>query len=158
MWPTIPVGKADFERTAARLPGLRVVSFSSKTDGERVINRVKLEFSEPQALAGFLDAGGQGARFSREDGKNRLILRLGSAGGQGDSELAELIAAVSQGYALDLEFELPGRGELLIFDGNGRQLDVPPAGSTGIRGRKLRFSAPMADFLSAPEFTLEIRW
>jgi hypothetical protein len=104
-WQTVPVGRADFERTLARLPGMRLVSFSAgeESDGADTVNRAELEFKNIETLLAFLDAPGTGASFTRENGVNRLSLTLLEAGGTGaDPDLLALLREVSRPYELRL--------------------------------------------------------
>jgi hypothetical protein len=156
--PPLPVGRADFERTAARIEGLRLRSFSTgEKDGEKTV-KAALDFSDLNALAAFLDALGQGARFSQEQGR-RLSLTLGGGLENRDRELLDLIREISRGYSLDLTITLPSGGTLTLLDRNGRAIAAPPAGTAVLEGRKFRFSAPLGDLLTAPEKTvLELSW
>jgi hypothetical protein len=157
--PPVPVGRMDFERTAARIDGLHLRSFRSRTDKEDTVNTVQLDFADTGALVRFLDASGQRARLSRENGKQRLSLIMGGNSAGTDPDLRDLIAQAGEGYSVAIGFNLPGNAELTVLDGNGKPLAVPPAGTVRAQGRDLGFSIPLADFVSSPEpFTLEIRW
>ncbi|GHV30796.1 hypothetical protein AGMMS4952_18330 [Spirochaetia bacterium] len=161
-WPPLPVGKADFERTVARIPGLSLHSFTTKTAGQDIVNQVKLSFSSTEALVHLLNgsAGGSGQRASlvREGNRNRLTLGW-SGGGDTDPELLSLLGAAMEGYILEFGLTLPQTPELRILDGNGRARETPPAGTVTVQGKRAGFSVPMAGLLSSPEpFTLEILW
>jgi hypothetical protein len=43
-WPTIPVGRADWERTVERFPGLSLVSFSRREGNKDTVYNVRLDF------------------------------------------------------------------------------------------------------------------
>jgi hypothetical protein len=152
--PPLPVGRADFERTAARIEGLRLRSYSAgEKDGEKTV-KAALDFSNLAALTIFLDALGQGARLSREQGR-RLSLTLGGGLEGQDREFLDLVRELSGDAALDLHFTLPAEGTLTLRDREGRLL--PPTGSAVTEGRKLRFSSPLGDLLAA-QVSLEISW
>jgi hypothetical protein len=178
-WPSLPVGKADIERTLARIPGLSLRSFTTKTTGKDIVNQVKLDFTGLEALVHFLNgsvgdtgsygdtgaagdtgsAGGQRASLARDGGKNRLTLAFGGSGGGTDPELLALLTTAMEGYVLDFGLTLPRAPELRILDGNGGLRETPPAGIVNLRGNRAGFSAPMAELLSAKEpVTLEILW
>ena len=54
-WQIIPAGRPDMERTVARIPGMKLASFSS-TEGEKeIVNKAELEFKDTEALLAFLD-------------------------------------------------------------------------------------------------------
>jgi hypothetical protein len=165
-WPTVPVGKADFQRTIDRIKGVRLVSFSSKNSGDDVVYTAKIEFSDMEGLAAFLDASGQRAVLSRENGSSALSLTLAvpsdaSSGGNAalDPELLALASDALAGYAYVLNFTLPSAPSFAFFNGAGVKLDTPSVGALKIEGNKLGFSASMADLLSVKErLILEIRW
>jgi hypothetical protein len=149
-WPSVPVGKADFERTVARVEGLSLNSFTTKTTGKDVINQVKLDFANLEALIRFLDASGQRASLAQEGGRNRLSLDFSGGGRNADPELLALLASAMEGYSLDFGITLPQEPELR---------ETPPVGTVTIRGKRAGFSVPMAELLSSAEpVTLEILW
>jgi hypothetical protein len=158
-WPPLPVGKADLERTAARVKGLSLRSFTTETTGEDVINRIKLDFAGLEALVYFLDASGQQAFLGREGERNSLTLSFDSFPAGTDPELLSLVSSAMEGYSLDFSLTLPANAELRIRDGNGGLLESPPAGSAAVEGTRVRFSSPMAElFTSGRPVNLEILW
>jgi hypothetical protein len=157
-WPPLPVGEADFERTVARVDGLSLRSFTTKTTAKDVIGEVKLDFANLEGLVYFLDISGQQASLSREGGKNRLTLIFKSFPDT-DPELLSLVSSVMEGYSLDFSLTLPGNAELRILDGNGGVLESPPMGSVAVQGTGVSFSSPMAElFTSTRPVNLEILW
>jgi hypothetical protein len=158
-WPTLPVGKADFERTAARIEGLTLVSFSSKPMDRDMVNRIKLRFSTPEALIRFLDSTGQRAVLVQEGGKSRLTLRFAGPARNLTPDLAALASMAFEGYALVFNLTLPGTGELRLLDQTGGILTAPPAGTILGMGNKVAFTVPMADLMVSPEpVIMEILW
>jgi hypothetical protein len=150
-WQTVPAGKADFDRSLERLPGLRLASFSSRDDGTDIINRVKLEFQTIEALIPFLAGTAQGASLTEENGKKQLTLILYPGITNGDPELLSLIRELSRPYAVDLSFSAARGAALSLTDGAGR----PLAAAEGIRvqgeGKKVSLSVKTGDLLSSPE-------
>jgi hypothetical protein len=160
-WPPVPAGRADFERTVARIPSMRISSFSSKKRDGDLINRVKLHFGDTGALLKFLDALGTGASLTRENGRNLLALDFGGEEGPADPALAELAMGMLAGYSLSLAIDAGAEGELFLVDRNGktRETESLPAGWVLRGGRKMFFSAPMGDLLTGPEaLRLRILW
>jgi hypothetical protein len=160
-WPVIPVGKADLERSVARVEGLSLRSFSEKTTAADVVYQARLDFATPAALLRFLDNTGQRASLSREGSENRLVLSFNHAAGRvaADEKLLELAASSFEGYALVFGVTLPQAPELRVVDGRGALVESPPAGTALVQGNRVSFSAPMADLLSAAEpARLEIVW
>lgn len=150
-WQTIPAGKADFERSLERLPGLKLASFSSRDDGTDIINRVKLEFRTIEALIPFLAGTAQGAFLTEENGKKQLTLILYPGIKNGDPELLSLFRDLSQAYAVDLSFSAARGAALSLTDGAGR----PLAAAEGIRvqgeGKTVSLSVKTGDLLSSAD-------
>ncbi|MDR1949804.1 MAG: hypothetical protein LBQ38_10465 [Spirochaetaceae bacterium] len=158
-WPTVPVGKADFERTVARIEGLELLSFTSDARNDPIIETVQLKFTEPAVLLRFLDNRGRNARFSRDNGKSHISLTLGEDHEAWDPDLAALAAKAGEGYSIDLRFNLPRNAELSLRDAAGQALALPPAGTVKAEGSVATFSVPLSDFIRSPApFTLDIRW
>jgi hypothetical protein len=174
-WLPIPAGRADFERSADRIEGMKLRSFNTKKSGGQVINRVKLEFSNTVSFLKFFDALGQSASFSRENGQNRLSLSydvpsldvpsldVPSDGRDGEieAELAELVRELCSGYSLELRFSLPSDGELVLLNSSGETLPAAsfPASWKIVNGRNAVFSVPAEDLLlSAETIRVELRW
>ena len=148
-WPIIPVGRPDFERTAARIPGLTLHSYSSKIGGDDMIIQVSLDFADTGALLRWLDANGQRAELTREGGQNRLYLLI--AEGRENSAAANLAATAGpasfETYAWEMRFNLGNSTELTVADENRRDIGSIPAGWTLSGGNRALFSAPMGDLL-----------
>jgi hypothetical protein len=160
-WPVVPVGKADFERSAARIEGLTLRSFSERATPADRIYQAKFDFANPEALLGFLDSSGQRASLNREGGKNRLVLSFNDSAGQIDldPELLDLVAESFAGYALDFAITLPRTPELRAADGSGGFTESPSVGTALVQGNRVSFSAAMADLVSAQSpARLEIVW
>jgi hypothetical protein len=160
-WPTVPVGKADFERSAARIDGLALRSFSERATPADRIYQAKFDFSNPEALLVFLDSSGQRASLARDGGRNRLVLTFNDSAGQIDldPELLDLAAESFAGYALDFAITLPRTPELRVAGENGGFTESPPAGTALVQGNRVSFSAAMADLVSAKSpARLEIVW
>jgi hypothetical protein len=158
-WPPVPVGRADFERTVARIDGLELLSFTANTRDDPVTMKAKLQFADPETLFRFLDSSGRNARFYREEGKDCVSLTLGGNHEPWDPDLAALAAGISEGYSIDIRFKLPRNAELTVTDETGKPLTLPPAGTVTVKGGVIEFSAPLGDFIASPApFTLNIRW
>jgi hypothetical protein len=158
-WQTVPVGRADFERTLERLPGLRLASFSSREDDGGVVNRAELEFTSLEALIPFLAGAGQGASLREEDGVTRLSLILYPGAENADPELLSLVREISRPYTVALSFSGPGEAELNLTGGGGGPLAVPDWAQVQGGGRKVSLSVNTGDLLAAPQgLGAEITW
>ena len=156
-WPAVPAGRADFERSLRRLPGMRLLSFSTTGEGWAILNRAEREFYSLDALAGFLDATGRGAVLAREGTgvSLRLILNEGMKGL--DPDMASLIRTLCEGYEVEMSLSVPGEAELAFTDGGGSRIDPPPGAVP--RGKTVSFRTGAGNVLGAEEgFALEFRF
>ena len=156
-WNTIPVGRADFERTLSRLPEMRLLSFSSRENDRDLINSVKMEFSSIRGLLAFLDAGGRRSSFSGDAVSGSLSLTLSEGNPSGSSSLNELISKISASYAVNISVTFPGEGSLAILDRQG--LAISPGIEFNARGRTVSCSFPLYEILSSRDgINLEFSW
>ena len=155
-WLPVPVGKADLERTVARIPGLTMQSFQSRNQKKDIHIRTVLAFTNPQALCAFLDAAGQGAVLEQTPGQRRLSLTLGAKREPIDQDLAELLTQATAGYTWDLTLSLPAEGEFLVLGPEGQK---PSSQWVRLGSGRAAYSAPMGELLNATEpIRLEARW
>jgi len=151
-WPVIPAGRADFERTLARIPGMRLVSFSSKEDARDIVTNVTLEYETASALLKFLDPSGSRASLRTDNQSGRLELILNEAVSQGyDADLFELVKQVSAPYNFTISFSAERNSSLAITDGEGRPTPSPVGAQTVTTGRKTSLSIGVADLLDIRE-------
>jgi hypothetical protein len=165
-WQPVPAGEADLRRSAARIDGMRLVSFSSKTESQPpavVANTAAFAFDSLDALLRSLDGTGYHTKLVLDGEKTRLTLIL-TEGNRGiDPDLLALFAAMSEhagggAYDFALTIRLPsGGGSIAVYDGSGKPLDIPGADIS--QGKTLSFRVPMARLLSVEEgVTVEIGW
>jgi hypothetical protein len=151
-WPLIPVGRADFERTAQRIDGLKLVSFAAKEAEPDIVYTVKLEFATLDALVRFLDATGNRATLTREAGKTHLSLALTDGAQSIDPDLLSLFTGVSQPYSIALSLSAPNNAALSVSSDLAGASIVPS-------GRKVSFSAPLPALLNqSAGTTVDILW
>jgi hypothetical protein len=149
-WHTIPVGRADFDRTLARLPGLRLTSFSETQTGGDIIDKAEIEFDKIESLLPFLDAGGK-ARFSSDQGKNRLSLNLSEGYAERDPDLAALVQEVSEGYTVEISFSTTSAPELVLVDRDGKPVQKPAGAQTGNSEKKVSLAIRTSELLALKE-------
>jgi hypothetical protein len=143
-WMIIPVGRPDFERTVRRIPGLRLVSYSSREEPEKkdVVVKAELEFANSQALLAFLDPSLK--RASIKD--NVLSITLMDGQEKIDGDLMSLIKQVSAGYELNISFSSDGNSTMSLTGLGGRA--VQPAGARTVSsGRKVSLIMDTADVI-----------
>jgi len=148
-WNTIPVGKADFERTLARIPEIKLLSFSSKEDEKNLIIDSKLEFSSFKGLLSFLDAGGRRSVYSGNGNGGSLAVTLSEGMDSKNAGLSKLIADISESYSVKMSMSFPGEGSLAIYDLEGNPIN---AGTELItRGKKVSCSFSLSEILFSTE-------
>ena len=157
-WPAIPVGRGDFERAVARIPGLRLVSHSSRdvpgaAGGRDLLTTVVLDFQNPAVLLAVLDNTLAGASFVRENGRNFLRLTLRDASDDTiDADLLSLFREFSEGYTISISLRAPNNASLAV---------MPPSapGERSSSGRNASFSIGTGDLFSFEEgLSLEFGW
>jgi hypothetical protein len=154
-WNTIPVGRADFERSLDRLPDMKLLSFASKEDAKDLIINAKLEFANLPALLAFMDASGQRSSFTA----GSLVFTLSEGTNNQNDSLNKLIASVSESYSVKLSMTFPANGTLVLTDKRGRALTALPGAEINSGGKKVSFSVPLYEVLAAGEgIRLEFRW
>jgi len=158
-WNTIPVGRADFERTIDRLPGMKLTSFSSKEDKNDLIIKAKMEFEDLNSLMSFLDANGLRSSFSGDARSGRIFLTLIEARAKSDPALDKLIAEISETYSVNLSMSFPNNGSVKITNSQGLSLADMPGSVINSSGKKVSCSLPLYSILSAAEgISVEFRW
>ena len=150
-WNTIPVGRADFERTLDRLPGMKLISFSSRDEGKNLVNRAKMEFDNIQALLTFLDAGGRRAAFSGNEKSGSIVLTLNEGSEVKNQSLHALVKDISESYFVRVSMTFPAEGSLVITNNKDMPLPAVPQGEISARGKKVFFSFPLYEVLSSTD-------
>jgi hypothetical protein len=158
-WPTVPVGKADFERSVNRIQGLKLRSFASKEDGKDLVTTIQLDFDKPGALAAFLDSPGQQFTIDMNAKGIRCVFpAIPPISPMENGEFEELLTQALGGYSFSLSFTLPGAARGRWVDGEGNPLSSGPAQLT-LGGNTVSLSSPMADMVyNSGTAVLEIGW
>ena len=156
-YPTLPVGRIDFERTIARVPGLSLVSHSTRDEAMDSIITARLRFRDINALLGFLDASGSLAMYGNEQGSQKLTLVLGTGILNRDNTLYELIRDISGSYNISFSFSFPSDASLELLDNQGRANNA--ASQINPQGRNIMFSMPLEHVLYADNGLIaQIMW
>jgi len=151
-WPIIPTGRADFERTLERIPGMRLVSYSTKEEARDVVTNVTLEYETAEALLKFLDPSGSRASLRTDDQSSSLNLILNEAVSQGyDPDLFELVRQTSTGYNFVISFSADTSSSLSFTDGSGTAASSPAGAQTVASGRKTSLSIGVVELLEIRE-------
>jgi len=160
-WPAIPVGRADMERSVARVPGLRLSSFSARdvpngSGGSDLVTRAVLDFAHTDALLAFLDKTGSRAAFVRAADGNANLLRLvllEPSPEIDNPQLLSLIREVSAGYEIRINLNVPANASLATVPAR-----VPHA-RTELNGRNVSFAVGTGYLPAITDgLALEVSW
>ena len=158
-WNTIPVGRADFERTMARLPEMKLLSFSIKEQGRNLATNAKMEFANLRALMAFLDAGGLRSSLQGDAASGRILLTLSEGTGRRSPGLDKLIADISDSYSVSMSMTFPAGGNLLVTDAKGLALPAMPGSEIKPAGKQVSFAIPLYEVLSSTGgINVEFNW
>jgi len=157
--PAVPVGRADFERSVSRIPGLRLSKYSSKdlrsaSGGGDLVTSVVLDFKDTAALLAFLDSTGSRAALVQEGtGQLLRLTLLEPSGGITNPDLLALLREISGGYEFNISFTLPKNADIKMIP------ETVPAAKLETGGKKVSFSIGMGELLSLKDGVgLEIWW
>ena len=156
-WNTIPVGKADFERSLDRLPDIKLISFSSNETNDDLVIRAKMEFQKLSGLFSFLDARGGKSSFSGEKEKGIITINLSEPGNFDNQHLLKLITEISRNYEVALSMSFPAEGTMRVFDTAGKPLS--PDREYTAKGKKVSCIFSLSEVLtSANGINVEMAW
>jgi hypothetical protein len=142
-----------------RLPGMRLISFSSRETGQNIVVRARMEFDNINTLLSFMDAGGRRSSFSGNANSGSLVLTLSEGAVATNQALNMLIRDVSEPYSVRMSMSLPREGRLIIRDNRGNPLTAIPGSEIINSGRRLSFSFPLYEVLGSREgINAEFRW
>jgi len=157
--PAVPVGKADFERTVSRIPGLKLSKYSSKdlrnaSGGSDLVTSVVLDFKDTNALLAFLDSTGSRAALVQEgQGALLRLYLLDPSEGIVNPDLLSFLMEISGAYDFNISFTLPRNASVKTLP------ETVPAAKLVSNGKKVSFSIGMGELLNLKDGAgLEIRW
>jgi hypothetical protein len=158
-WQIIPVGRADWERTRARIADMKLSSFSSRNDSRDIVNKVTLEFSNTAALLKYLAPDRKGASLNSGNGSKTFNIIFTEPSGAINEDLLELIQQVSYGYKLKITFNAEKDSTLSFTDGLGKAIPPPETAEVVLKGKKVSFSLDTGELLKLKDgLGVEIRW
>jgi len=159
-WQIIPIGRADWERTAARIAGIKLASFSSREEAKDIVNKVTLEFKNTEALLKFLDPFGRRVSLDRVNGSNKLHITLnGPLSPETNADLLELMKQVSAGYSFRVGFTAGGNSTMTITDGAGRAITPPQGAEVISQGKKVSLAIDTGEILTRTDgLGMDIIW
>jgi len=148
--PSIPVGKTDWERTVNRIPGAKLVSFSSVEEKQDTVIKVVIDYKDDQSLIALLDPFGGNAAIKREGQSGKLDIVLLDEPidySDYDEELLDLMRVFAEGYDISVSFSGQGNSTLTVTDGAGNTIPAQTTAKTVLSGRKVSYSIGIMDML-----------
>ena len=151
----VPLGKEDLERTVDRIPGLRLLSYSSQEDGKDMIFRAEYAFDSPEALEALFSSNDQDFKIDMKEKRIRMTFPETESVG---SEFMEMMASMFEGYEFSTSFLVPGKAAVAWFDEDGKKIQKFP-GSCSVKDKTVDYTVTMTDmvYLDSP-LTLEVSW
>jgi hypothetical protein len=147
-WPIIPVGRADWERTIERISGASLVSFSSRQNQQDIITNVTLNFDNTEAMLKFLDPAGK--RASLIANQLELIINEPLSTTIND-HLLELVRQVTERYTFTISFSAEGNSNLIITDGNKKEIPIPSSAQVISSGKKTSLSIAIYEIVTSTD-------
>jgi len=156
-WPTIPVGRADWERTIERINGAKIASFSSSEKGDDNITKVVINFDNPQALSLILGSGAIIKTDNRSGSFNYTINPVKSS--EYDQSMMSLVQNMFEGYDFSISLSAPRNAALTVTDGSGKTITTPPSAKAVLSGSKVSLSMNTLDLINLSDgFGINISW
>jgi len=154
-WLPIPAGRADLERTAARVPGLSLVSYSARQQGADTIHSAEFSFASLEALSAFFDS--QGRQFLADAGGKRIRLAFPEQANT-NPDFKELLTGALEGYEFSFSLTVPEQASVVWLDKDGKTIQNV-IGSCLSRNNSVEYTVPMGQlvFLDASQ-VMEVRW
>jgi hypothetical protein len=140
-WPSVPVGRADFERSIDRMEGLKLISFSATEDDSDLLYKAAVGFSKLEDILPLLDQNGEAASLVRGD-RRSLVLTLGRKN-ETETLPPDLLAMVEEafrGYLFTVSLSAPSPVEIRVEGGGDSPVERD--------GKKAGFSIPIYELIS----------
>jgi len=148
--PSIPIGKADWDKTINRIPGAKLASYSSAEEQQDTVTKVVIDFKNEQVLLLLLDSFGEKSSINiqGQSGKLDLILLDGSIDDSAyDDDMLDLMRIFTDGYNFSISFNGPGTSTLVVTDGLGKAVTAQSSAKTVLSGKLVSYSIGIMDLL-----------
>ncbi|MCL2265398.1 MAG: hypothetical protein FWC22_05085 [Treponema sp.] len=157
-WPTIPVGRQDWERTIRRIDGAKLSSFSTNKTGQDTFIKVTIDFNNPDALLKIIDSAGGNSSLNMSG--QLLSINLFDSPKDDISEYDDFIGMTGhmfEGYNFSISFGAWENSTLKITNQNGGAFNPPASAKIVNEGKKTSFSMEMKDLLNLSD-NIELRF
>ena len=148
--PSIPIAKADWDRTINRIPGAKLTSYSSSEDKQDTITKVVIDCKNDQSLLLLLDSFAEKVSINMQgqSGKLDIILLDGSIDDSSyDDDMMDLMRVFMDGYNFSISFNGPGNSTLAVTDGSGNTVPAQSSANTVLSGKSVSYSIGIMDLL-----------
>jgi len=161
--PAIPLSKADFEKSIARVPGAKLSSFSSTEDKKDTIIKVVVDYKDDQTLLALLDpqTGGKTSLNRQGQNGNLNITLMDDSVDLSDysEEVIEQVRVFFEGYDIAVSFSGQDNTKLTITDKNGSAIPAQSNAKTVLSGKKVSYSIGIMDLMEMKSgLKLQFSW
>jgi len=160
--PTIPLSKADFEKSIERIPGAKISSFSSTEDKKDKIINVVIDFKDDKTLIAMLEPTLGKTSINRQGQNGNLnITLIDNPMDLSDysEDVMEQVRVFFEGYNIEVSFSGQSNSKLTITDKNGNAIPVHSNAKTVLSGKKVSYSIGVMDFAETKNrFNLQFSW
>ena len=150
-WPSVPVGRSDWERTIQRINGAKLSSFSlNKNDQDNII-KVTIDFDNPEALLTLIDPSGGGSSINM-NGEFNIFLDMSDSSDDNSqyADIMPLVSSVFAPYNFSVSFSAPSNSTLTLTDADGKVFSAPSSAQIIGSGKKVSLTMGMKEFLEIP--------
>jgi len=148
--PSIPLGKADWERTIDRIPGAKLASYSSVEEKQDTVIKTVIDYKDDQSLILLLDSFEEKTSITRQgqSGKMEIILLDDSINDSTyDKDIMDLMRVFMDGYNFSVSLSGPGNSTLAVIDGAGKVIPAQSSAKTVLSGKLVSYSIAIMDLM-----------
>ena len=163
-FPAIPVGRADWERTLARINGVKLSSFSVNEKGSDTVYKVIIDYDNPQALLMILDPGKNGSsiEIKNDSGSFNYVINMNNSFAdfsEYDESLLVLARIMFADSKFSISFSAQSDSSMTITSNGGKSFSPPASAQIIQKGKNVSLSMDIMDFIEITEdFTVNFKW
>ena len=150
-FPVIPVGRADWERSLARIKGAKLSSYSVNEKGGETIYNITINYDNSDALLMILDPGRNGSSIDLKNnsGSFKYVINLNNSAVD-LSGYDESLLALARGMFADnkfsISFSAPSDSSMAVTSGGGKSFSPPASAEIIKKGKNVSLSMGIMDF------------
>jgi len=152
--PSVPLGKEDWENTVSRIPGAKLVSYTSVEENQDTVIKAVIDFKDDQSLLALLDPVGEKILINRQGQSGKLdliLLKEPLDDSSYDKDVMAMMRIFMDGYFYTVNFSGPGNSTLVVTDGLGNAVPVQSSAKAVLSGRSVSYSIGILDLLDTKD-------